>query len=36
MPPDHAPVVIDLDSPGHPFDASWASAESRIAARSRS
>jgi exodeoxyribonuclease-3 len=33
MPSDHAPVVIDLDSPGHPFDASWSSAESRIAAR---
>jgi hypothetical protein len=28
-------VVIDIDSPGHPFDASWASADSRIAARVR-
>ncbi len=33
MPSDHAPVVIDLDRPGHPFDAGWASAEERIAAR---
>lgn len=32
-PSDHAPVVIDLDRPGCPFDAGWASAESRIAAR---
>jgi exodeoxyribonuclease-3 len=33
IPSDHAPLVIDIDSPGHPFDAGWASAESRIAAR---
>ena len=33
IPSDHAPLVIDLDEPGHPFDAGWASAESRIAAR---
>jgi exodeoxyribonuclease-3 len=33
LPSDHAPVVIDIDSPGHPFDAGWASAEARIAAR---
>jgi exodeoxyribonuclease-3 len=33
IPSDHAPVVIDMDAPGHPFDAGWASAESRIAAR---
>ncbi len=33
IPSDHAPLVIDLDSPGHAFDAGWASAESRIAAR---
>jgi len=33
IPSDHAPVVIDLDRPGHPFDAGWASAEERIAAR---
>jgi len=35
LPSDHAPLVIDLDIPGHPFDAGWASAESRIAARGR-
>lgn len=35
LPSDHAPLVIDLDEPGHPFDAGWASAESRIAARRR-
>ena len=34
-PSDHAPVVIDLDTPGHPFDAGWTSAEERIAARRR-
>ena len=34
-PSDHAPLVIDLDSPGHPFDAGWSSADSRIAARLR-
>ena len=33
VPSDHAPLVIDLDRPGHPFDAGWASAEGRIAAR---
>jgi exodeoxyribonuclease-3 len=32
-PSDHAPVVIDLDAPGHPFDPGWASADERIAAR---
>src|SRR5262245_23336815 len=32
-PPDHAPLVIDLDEPGKPFDAGWSSAELRIAAR---
>ena len=35
VPSDHAPLVIDIDSPGCPFDAGWASAESRIAARVR-
>jgi exodeoxyribonuclease-3 len=35
MPSDHAPLVIDIDSHGHPFDAGWASAESRIARRVR-
>ena len=33
LPSDHTPLVIDLDEPGHPFDAGWKSAESRIAAR---
>ena len=32
-PSDHTPVVIDIDEPGRPFDAGWASAEERIAAR---
>jgi len=33
VPSDHAPVVIDLDAPGHPFDAGWTAATERIAAR---
>jgi exodeoxyribonuclease-3 len=33
IPSDHAPLVIDLDGPGCTFDAGWASAEERIAAR---
>jgi exodeoxyribonuclease-3 len=33
LPSDHAPLVIDLDGPGRHFDAGWASAEERIAAR---
>jgi exodeoxyribonuclease-3 len=32
-PSDHAPLVIDVDEPGHAFDAGWSSAEGRIAAR---
>jgi exodeoxyribonuclease-3 len=32
-PSDHAPVVIDLDEPGAPFDAGWTSAARRLAAR---
>ena len=35
LPSDHAPLVIDIDSPGYPFDAGWASADSRIAVRQR-
>jgi exodeoxyribonuclease-3 len=35
IPSDHAPLVIDVDEPGHAFDAGWASAEDRIAARLR-
>jgi len=33
IPSDHAPLVIDVDAPGTEFDAGWASAEERIAAR---
>ena len=33
VPSDHAPVVMDLDAPGRPFDAGWADAASRIAGR---
>ncbi len=33
IPSDHAPLVIDVDEPGHPFDAGWAGAEARIAGR---
>ncbi len=35
IPSDHAPVVIDLDTPGKPFDAGWVAAMSRVAARTR-
>jgi exodeoxyribonuclease-3 len=34
-PSDHAPVVIDLDEQGRPFDAGWDGALARIAARTR-
>jgi len=33
IPSDHAPVIIDLDQPGQPIDAGWASADARIAQR---
>jgi exodeoxyribonuclease III len=33
LPSDHAPLVVDLDEPGHPFDAGWTAAEGRIAGR---
>jgi len=33
LPSDHAPLVVDLDEPGHTFDAGWKAAEGRIAAR---
>jgi exodeoxyribonuclease-3 len=33
VPSDHTPLVIDLDQEGRAFDAGWAGAESRIAAR---
>ena len=32
LPSDQALLVIDIDSPGHPFDAGWSSADSQIAA----
>jgi exodeoxyribonuclease-3 len=35
LPSDHAPLVVDLDEPGRPFDAGWAGADARIAARRR-
>jgi exodeoxyribonuclease-3 len=33
IPSDHAPLLIDVDEPGHPLDAGWTAAEERIAAR---
>jgi exodeoxyribonuclease-3 len=33
IPSDHAPLVVDLDTPGRAFDAGWAGADERIAAR---
>ena len=33
IPSDHAPLMIDVDATGRPFDAGWTSAEGRIAAR---
>jgi exodeoxyribonuclease-3 len=33
IPSDHAPVVVDIDAPGRPFDAGWLGAAARIAAR---
>lgn len=33
IPSDHAPLVIDLDEAGRPFDAGWSGAAARIAAR---
>jgi exodeoxyribonuclease III len=36
VPSDHAPLVIDLDERGRSFDAGWAGADERIAARRRS
>jgi exodeoxyribonuclease III len=32
-PSDHAPLVLDIDEPGRPFDAGWAGSEARFAAR---
>jgi exodeoxyribonuclease-3 len=33
IPSDHAPLVLDLDEPGHAFDAGWKDAQERIAER---
>jgi exodeoxyribonuclease-3 len=30
IPSDHAPLLVDVDEPGTPFDAGWAGAESRV------
>jgi exodeoxyribonuclease-3 len=35
VPSDHAPLTVDLDEPGRPYDPDWEGALSRIAARSR-
>jgi exodeoxyribonuclease-3 len=35
IPSDHAPVVLDLDEQGKPFDAGWEGALARIASRTR-
>ena len=35
IPSDHAPVTIDLDEAGRPFDAGWEGAMARIAARTK-
>ena len=35
IPSDHAPIVVDLDEPGKPFEAGWDGALARIAARTR-
>lgn len=33
IPSDHAPVLLDLDEPGHPVDTGWLEATARIAKR---
>ena len=35
VPSDHAPLFVDIDSPGAPLDAGWEGALGRIAARTR-
>ena len=35
VPSDHAPLIIDLDEPGKPFDPDWEGALARIAKRTR-
>jgi exodeoxyribonuclease-3 len=34
-PSDHAPLVVDLDQPGIPFDPDWEGALARIAKRTK-
>jgi exodeoxyribonuclease-3 len=34
-PSDHAPVVVDLDEPGRPFEAGWEAALARVQRRTR-
>ena len=36
VPSDHAPMTIDLDAPGKPYDPDWLGALARISARTRS
>ncbi|MCU1282691.1 MAG: Exodeoxyribonuclease [bacterium] len=36
IPSDHAPLLVDLDEPGHLLDAGWTAADGRIAARRKS
>jgi exodeoxyribonuclease III len=33
IPSDHAPLLIDVDEPGHAFDAGWTGVEARAASR---
>ena len=35
VPSDHAPLVMDVDTPGHAFEAGWTDAAERIAKRTR-
>jgi exodeoxyribonuclease-3 len=35
IPSDHAPLLVDLDTPGRPIDPDWEGALARIAARTR-
>ncbi len=35
LPSDHAPLVLDLDEPGQPFDAGWEAAEARRTAKQK-
>ena len=35
VPSDHAPLLVDLDEPGRPFDPDWEGALARISARTK-